>query len=143
MLDTIINKYGPHHALTFNVRHMIGVTELQLEHYESAISTLSELDCELETRVNPDNVWYLNCQFALGLAYFRSAHYLDALASFEKIVDVQDSLAPALKIATREQLLSLSKLIDNQSLLEVAGQFRRLAHKIALSDVTNQQAHTS
>lgn len=116
---------------------------LQLEHYESAISTLSELDCELETRVNPDNVWYLNCQFALGLAYFRSAHYLDALASFEKIVDVQDSLAPALKIATREQLLSLSKLIDNQSLLEVAGQFRRLAHKIALSDVTNQQAHTS
>ena len=143
LLDTIINKYGPHHALTFNVRHMIGVTELQLEHYESAISTLSELDCELETRVNPDNVWYLNCQFALGLAYFRSAHYLDALASFEKIVDVQDSLAPALKIATREQLLSLSKLIDNQSLLEVAGQFRRLAHKIALSDVTNQQAHTS
>ena len=143
LLDTIINKYGPHHALTFNVRHMIGVTELQLGHYENAISTLSELDCELETRVSSDNVWYLNCQYALGLAHFRSGHYVDSLVSFEKIVNAQDSLVPELKSATRNQLLSLSKSVNNQSFLEVAGQFRRLADKITLSDVTNQQVHTS
>lgn len=143
LLDTIINKYGPHHALTFNVRHMIGFTELQLGHYENAISTLSELDCELETRVSPDSFWYLNCQYALGPAHFMSGHYAEALASFEKIVNAQDSLVPDLKIETRNQLLSLSKSVDNQSFSEVAGQFRRLADKIALSDVTNQQVHTS
>lgn len=143
LLDTIINKYGPHHALTFNVRQMIGVTELQLGHYENAISTLSELDCELETRVSPDSVWYLNCQFALGPAHFMSGHYVEALASFEKIVNAQDSLVPDVKSKTRDQLLSFSKSVDNQSFSEVAGQFRRLADKIALSDVTNQQVHTS
>lgn len=143
LLDTIINKYGPHHALTYNVRHMIGVIELQLEHYENAISELSELDCELETRVSPDSVWYLNCHYALGLAHFRSGHYVEALASFEKIVNAQDSLVPDLKSETRNLLLSLSKSVDNQSFSDVAGQFRRLADKIASSDVTNQQVHTS
>jgi hypothetical protein len=143
LLDTIINKYGPHHALTFNARHMIGVTELQLGHYENAISTLSELERELETRVSPDSFWYLNCQYALGPAHFMSGHYVDALASFEKIVNAQDSLVPDLKSATRNQLINLSKSVDNQSSLEVASQFRRLADKIALSDVTNQQLHTS
>ena len=122
---------------------MIGVTELQLGHYENAISTLSELERELETRVSPDSVWYLNCQLALGPAHFMSGHYVDALASFEKIVNAQDSLVPDLKSATRNQLISLSKSVDNQSSLEVASQFRRLAEKIALSDVTNQQVHTS